>query len=162
MQSVQSFPISFYFWNLPVKTPATSTNGNPFVFRHAVPQTVRKTSHYFSTTMFHRAYCDSYLELQKVNTETKREVRTISYISRIGDILAEADCRRLFRCSGDFHCLSVGYGEDDHAGTNMNRMVIDRDRSPERTCSTRIPSRRSRGFSKPMACLDCTGVSERT
>lgn len=72
--SFHSLPNPFYFWNPSIGMPATLINKNPSVFRNVSPHTVMKWSHSLFLQMFRRAYCDSYLELQNVNTEVKKEV----------------------------------------------------------------------------------------
>ena len=68
--------------------------------------------------MFRRAYCDSYLELQNVQAEVKKEVRTIVFPSPEGDFLPEAGCGRVVWRAGNVDCVSVRHGEDDDAGRN--------------------------------------------
>ncbi len=68
--------------------------------------------------MFRRAYCDSYLELQSVQAEVKKEVRTIVFPSPEGDFLPEAGCGRVVWRAGNVDCVSVRHGEDDDAGRN--------------------------------------------
>ena len=68
--------------------------------------------------MLRRAYCESYLELQSVQAEVKKEVRAIVFPSPEGDFLPEGGCWWVVWRAGNVDCVSVGHGEDDDAGRN--------------------------------------------